>query len=63
MRKFHRRLDTSQIAYVAGASSLSPEWVEDRSFKQHSASVADPKLMPIFDRARQLGVAFVRVEE
>jgi hypothetical protein len=61
MRKFQNRQDHCRVAYVAGVSSLSSlDWVEDRTFEESQAAGVDRRLEPVFQRARQLGVAFVR---
>jgi hypothetical protein len=66
MRRFQRRSDGhgrkgEEVAYVAGPSSLSSQdWIEDRTFSETAARFADPGIEAVFQRARQVGLAFVR---
>jgi hypothetical protein len=62
VRKFHRRTNPSEVAFAFERLLTSSLWREDRTFDESCVPDHDDVVKAALRRARQIGIAFVRVD-
>jgi hypothetical protein len=63
VRKFHRRTNPSEVAFAFEPLLPCSRWREDRTFHESDVPDHDDVVKAALRRARQIGIAFVRVDD